>query len=582
MWIIEFFDNKEAILLIDKLTAGRDPSCNITFNDKKVSRKHLTLQIENGTCTLTDTSSHGTFANNRKLEKKTPFKIEPNTTIYLGGPAVNMKFHVKYSKSRFVFSGVKTSEKQKFVGFVQKCGSEAVDLVSKEVDYLVTSEPAKISLKLLYALIFNLKIVKNSFVEELMKSNGKQMIKASDYEPEYAQEVVANKFRNTMFEGRTLFFNKSDYHRCKDVVQACHGKAVLLDPGKSLKDTLEPIQNFAVFTLKSPTHINEANSKNLETSHLRKIYEMIVKASTDASGVKWYDRFPGAEIEPISPPKKAKPDREKPKPVSFVKKKEALPHKTKSCVTKKKKPIFRKRKRNTQDDENEENVDARPALKKAKRPSVISIGKLPESQGSALGSFSEDLLSMVNTQPSEIVEESPEIKLKEESEPPENSHSEDSERQPIQKPRKRLPSGKFIRLREGHCTELGDNQIEMEIVIHRPRRIIDQDDEKQAEDENNDGLPNFKKFKRKGPNYRLPQTEFDFDFVNYVEEPCDKWVKEYQKEKENEEQMDRLFNSNKKPKKSPPKKKAASAKKKRPFFSQRKKPRSAKRKFDWG
>jgi len=580
MWIIEFFDNKEAILLIDKLTAGRDPSCNITFNDKKVSRKHLTIQIENGSCTLTDTSSHGTFANNRKLDKKTPSKIEPNTTIYLGGPAVNMKFHMKYSKSRFVFSGVKTSEKLKFVAFVEKWGSEAVDLVSKEVEYLVTSEPAKISLKLLYALIYNLKIVKNDFVEELMKSNGQKMIKASDYEPQYAQEVAANKFRSTMFEGRTLFFNKSDYHRCKDVVEACHGKAVLLDPGKSLKDTLEPIQNFAVFTLKSPAHINEANSKNLTISHLRKVYDMIVKASANVSRVKWYDRFPGAEIEPVSPPKKAKPDREKPKPVSFVKKKETLPPKAKSCVAKKKKkPIFRKRKRNTQEDENEENVGARPALKKAKRPSVISIAKLPDSQG---GSFSEDLLSMASTQPSQIVEESPEIKLKEESEPPENSYSEDSEQHPVHKPRKRLPSGKFIRLRTGNCLALGENQIEMDIVIQRPRRNMDQDDEKQAEDENNDGLPNFKKFKRKGPNYRLPQTEFDFDFVNYVEEPCDKWVKEYQKEKENEEQMDSLFNSNKKPKKSPPKKKAASAKKKRPFFSQRKKPRSAKRKFDWG
>ena len=96
----------------------------------------------------------------------------------------------------------------------------------------------------------------------------------------------------------------------------------------------------------------------------------------------------------------------------------------------------------------EENVGARPALKKAKRPSVISIAKLPDSQG---GSFSEDLLSMASTQPSQIVEESPEIKLKEESEPPENSYSEDSEQQPVHKPRKRLPTGKFIRLRTGNC-----------------------------------------------------------------------------------------------------------------------------------
>jgi len=484
------------MLVLDTITVGRDLTSNIKFSDKKVSRKHLTLTLEDGSCFLTDTSSHGTFANNQKLEKRTKTKLDPDSTVHVGGIG-ETKFHLKKTKEFFVFSGVPTSRKASMVAFVkEKLGSEISSQVSSKTNHLITGGIVKITLKLLYALIYNCSVVRIEWLEKLMQLNGEEIPKIEEYKPTFAQEVVPSQHRQSLFQGRTLFFSKTDFNRYSEVVKACHGNPVILDPGKSLQDTLERIQNFALFTLSNPANQTEAQTLKLQTQDTRTVFRMIIQAKADLDEVTWYDRLPGAEKEPVAPLPKPKPDPVNPKPVHFVKKSQAEPHsqsQSQSCQPKKKsKPVFgkrphfgKKRKRDSQQSH------PGPLAKKPKRGGVIHVGNMasqvfpsqPEvsespSPQAGIGADAEMAESAILNPPPSVVQDSEPL---------------------VVSPRKKLPTGKFVRLRSEESLELQSNEVEMEIIVRRPEpaALGDEDDEKQAEGADGGGVPNFKKFKKK-------------------------------------------------------------------------------------
>lgn len=71
-----------------KIVFGRDSaSCNVIFDagDNDISRQHCTIEYQNGSYFVTDTSSNGTFqANGTRLPAQVRSALPKNSSIYLG------------------------------------------------------------------------------------------------------------------------------------------------------------------------------------------------------------------------------------------------------------------------------------------------------------------------------------------------------------------------------------------------------------------------------------------------------------------------------------------------------------------
>lgn len=64
---------------------GRESVCNIQIKHPKVSRVHCTVcRLSDGMYQITDTSTNGTFYNNKRLEKNVPTKVSPGGTLVVG------------------------------------------------------------------------------------------------------------------------------------------------------------------------------------------------------------------------------------------------------------------------------------------------------------------------------------------------------------------------------------------------------------------------------------------------------------------------------------------------------------------
>src|ERR1019366_4400558 len=82
-WEIEIA-GRRLLLSPAGMTLGRDPDCEIPIDDVRVSWRHLSVEIENGSPMLTDLgSSNGTFVDGKKLGDR-PTRVVRDTTIQLG------------------------------------------------------------------------------------------------------------------------------------------------------------------------------------------------------------------------------------------------------------------------------------------------------------------------------------------------------------------------------------------------------------------------------------------------------------------------------------------------------------------
>ena len=70
------------------MTFGRDSSNTLKFPDdyKGISRKHATLQLQNGVITLTDISSTEIVLKSTRapIPKNTPVRLEAGDVFYMG------------------------------------------------------------------------------------------------------------------------------------------------------------------------------------------------------------------------------------------------------------------------------------------------------------------------------------------------------------------------------------------------------------------------------------------------------------------------------------------------------------------
>jgi pSer/pThr/pTyr-binding forkhead associated (FHA) protein/predicted protein tyrosine phosphatase len=84
---------QEFVLDKPEFSIGRAPSSDILLSkDKLTSRRHATIQYENGTYFLSDErSANGTFVNGQQLEEKTPYKLQDGDRVAIG--EYEMLFH---------------------------------------------------------------------------------------------------------------------------------------------------------------------------------------------------------------------------------------------------------------------------------------------------------------------------------------------------------------------------------------------------------------------------------------------------------------------------------------------------------
>jgi hypothetical protein len=59
----------ELITLKPQSVIGKDPTCDVVFNDPFLSSRHATIRAHNGLFVLEDHSTNGTFVNDRKISR---------------------------------------------------------------------------------------------------------------------------------------------------------------------------------------------------------------------------------------------------------------------------------------------------------------------------------------------------------------------------------------------------------------------------------------------------------------------------------------------------------------------------------
>ena len=78
----------------DRITVGRDPSCDLVVRDTLVSREHCVIEWYDGRWTVVDTSSNGTFVGDERIDSRSLGGGEP-IVLRLGnrdtGPAVTVR-----------------------------------------------------------------------------------------------------------------------------------------------------------------------------------------------------------------------------------------------------------------------------------------------------------------------------------------------------------------------------------------------------------------------------------------------------------------------------------------------------------
>ncbi len=80
---IEFEGNTWEFQPSQIITIGRHPTCTIVVSDPSVSRRHLTVECDQQTWTVTNTGSTGTYLDGRPIES---LPLDSGTRLYLGSP----------------------------------------------------------------------------------------------------------------------------------------------------------------------------------------------------------------------------------------------------------------------------------------------------------------------------------------------------------------------------------------------------------------------------------------------------------------------------------------------------------------
>jgi FHA domain-containing protein len=67
---------------------GKDPTCDIVFNDSFMSSRHATIRAQNGVFVLEDHSTNGTFVNDKKISRQ---ELLDNDFVKFGQTLVKFK-----------------------------------------------------------------------------------------------------------------------------------------------------------------------------------------------------------------------------------------------------------------------------------------------------------------------------------------------------------------------------------------------------------------------------------------------------------------------------------------------------------
>lgn len=78
----------ELITLKPSSTVGKDPTCDVCFNDPFMSGRHATIRAQNGLFVLEDHSTNGTFVNDRRVQRH---ELVDNDFVKFGQTMVKFK-----------------------------------------------------------------------------------------------------------------------------------------------------------------------------------------------------------------------------------------------------------------------------------------------------------------------------------------------------------------------------------------------------------------------------------------------------------------------------------------------------------
>jgi len=78
----------ELITLKPSSTVGKDPTCDVVFNDPFMSGRHATIRAQNGLFVLEDHSTNGTFVNDRRVQRH---ELVDNDFVKFGQTMVKFK-----------------------------------------------------------------------------------------------------------------------------------------------------------------------------------------------------------------------------------------------------------------------------------------------------------------------------------------------------------------------------------------------------------------------------------------------------------------------------------------------------------
>jgi pSer/pThr/pTyr-binding forkhead associated (FHA) protein len=74
--------------LKQQTVVGKDPTCDIVFNDSFMSSRHATIRAQGGTFVVEDHSSNGTFVNDKKVSRH---ELVDSDILKLGQTLVKFK-----------------------------------------------------------------------------------------------------------------------------------------------------------------------------------------------------------------------------------------------------------------------------------------------------------------------------------------------------------------------------------------------------------------------------------------------------------------------------------------------------------
>ncbi|XP_046843588.1 nibrin-like [Xenia sp. Carnegie-2017] len=231
MWSLEK-DQEGAVnegsyhLTVGEHLVGRK-ECSIKIDgDQSVSRKHARINVlkegpEKFQVFLKDVSKYGCFINDVKCQSFEAVELKHNDKITFGSQ--NSSYRLKYESLLVFASCLNQSNKRHMKAQLSKLGGAVVNEWKKGCSHLIM-EALSFTVKVIYALVTCIPIVKPSFFDDLVMAvdTKNELPLAKNYMPPIKEELIdpktvsfhPNEARRSVFLGKLFLFSDQKQVKC--------------------------------------------------------------------------------------------------------------------------------------------------------------------------------------------------------------------------------------------------------------------------------------------------------------------------------------------------------------------------------